>query len=721
MKLNLRSFLITAFVLVLTTGAGVLYAQQEALEVEFPIPELGNCGSESECRVYCDDASNIDACLLWAEGHGIDIKDSSDVPPEGGPGGCISEDECRAYCDEPSHFGECVAYAEEHGHITAEEARELRDKLSRAEENDGRRGPGGCDSHRSCATYCSNPSNTIECIEFAVGEGHMSQEQANRILQSLSGDIPRIRRPHVMVPGVDVGVDPEHNIDVAKVQLLLQEENGPGGCSSFAECETYCNNPANDNECFDYAVEHDLIPTAQIEEIKRLQNVVGPGGCQGRECEAYCDAAGHENECLEFAHEQGFIDSEQYSHMKKFVDLEGPGGCRARECQAYCEDLAHQQECFAFARENGLLSAEEVASIEKIHSRLESGGGPGSCTSEVERRHYCSDPSHLDECSAFAVDAGLIPPDQAEQLLQEFINVEHFGPEGFSDGPGGLGPSAGFGGPGDFNIHSLPPEYQAEVQQRLQQFEQYRDQFESNGTSLEFQQQFDQHPPEDYDTSQFDSFRPSGGGSSLSVRLIEDPFQNNYDLTIATSAGIQKFVLSSVRGVPYSGGLDCPSIYETTIIPQRSDFPIKVTVETCNGETLTATIASPFEEPSQTTTPEEVYSASEGTFSSPDGIYPSPDEYFPDGQIPEGFEEQFQSQVEEQYQQQFELEIQRQYEEQQRQQYEDIYQQQYNQIAPDGFDPSQYPTSDGPLPDSSTDASKTGASPFQIFLDLFGL
>lgn len=34
-----------------------IFAQLE--DVQYPITELGNCGSEEECRTYCEDVNNI--------------------------------------------------------------------------------------------------------------------------------------------------------------------------------------------------------------------------------------------------------------------------------------------------------------------------------------------------------------------------------------------------------------------------------------------------------------------------------------------------------------------------------------------------------------------------------------------------------------------------------------------------------------------------------------
>ena len=37
------------------------------LGINYPVKELGSCGSEFECRVYCDNSDNIKQCLDYAE------------------------------------------------------------------------------------------------------------------------------------------------------------------------------------------------------------------------------------------------------------------------------------------------------------------------------------------------------------------------------------------------------------------------------------------------------------------------------------------------------------------------------------------------------------------------------------------------------------------------------------------------------------------------------
>ena len=47
-------------------------ATEEAkAKVNYPVAELGDCGSEAACQAYCEDLANIKACVAYAEAHGL--------------------------------------------------------------------------------------------------------------------------------------------------------------------------------------------------------------------------------------------------------------------------------------------------------------------------------------------------------------------------------------------------------------------------------------------------------------------------------------------------------------------------------------------------------------------------------------------------------------------------------------------------------------------------
>src|SRR3989338_160258 len=382
---------VSIFLLAFVAFAGTVFAQNVS-NIEFPIADLGNCASADECKAYCDDSANIDSCIAWAKSNGIESeRPEAPVPEEGGPGGCASKEECRAYCDGGEHTDECLNFAVEHGHMTADEAEKIK-------ANHGKTGPGGCTNDKECRTFCSDPTNAEECTSFAVKEGRMTAEQAEQMKAFLT------RGPGGRNPGRGPG---NHSlvIDEEKARQVLQDAGeGPGACASFEECGAYCETAGHEEECFNFAREHELVKPEDLEKFKKLTTIVGPGGCQGR------------------------------------------------ACRDYCEDVAHREECFSFAKINDLIPREELDRIEKmkeIGRKVEEHGGPGGCRGEGECRTYCSGADHFDECAAFAVSEGFLSPEEAQGSLREFIELEHFGPERFGP-PEGFGPGEFPGGPGGF-------------------------------------------------------------------------------------------------------------------------------------------------------------------------------------------------------------------------------------------------------------------------------
>lgn len=266
----LKTFLIVA---TLTVAFGVA-AQVNPFDIEFPIAELGDCESIGDCKTYCDEPSNLDACIDFSENRGlIDEKD-------------------------------------------AEIARKMIDQT----------GPGDCQGQEECDTFCSQPENYATCIDFSVEEGFMSQTEADSILQFIQSDD---FRGHEESRG---SRDPdEPDIDEEKAKELIATVGGPGDCATFDECADYCEDEINQDECFDFAKEHDLFSEeefADMEKIKKLERKVeefgGPGDCRGEtECQDFCSDSANFEECVTFAVEEGMMDPEIVKDMlKQFIDVE---------------------------------------------------------------------------------------------------------------------------------------------------------------------------------------------------------------------------------------------------------------------------------------------------------------------------------------------------------------------------------------------------------------
>lgn len=283
--------------LILAVGASVSFAiavQAQTAEagITFPIPELGNCGSKEECKAYCDDPANMPACIRFAKSHGLmneaeasrAEKFGQRLVADGGPGGCRTPKECETFCSNLNNIEACISFAEEHG---VEDKHVKEGKKILAYIQAGGQMPGGCTSKESCEAYCGDFNHAEECFSFAeragieqVREGAPSPEQFQKFLElAKRGETPGGCKSKDECENYCRSADRfEECVTFGERAGFIQSEQaqkiratggfGPGGCNSEESCKAYCNDPAHQEECFRFAEEHGFI---KEEEIKRAK------------------------------------------------------------------------------------------------------------------------------------------------------------------------------------------------------------------------------------------------------------------------------------------------------------------------------------------------------------------------------------------------------------------------------------------------------------------
>lgn len=232
MKMDSKK-LFFAFVIIVSFLPGV-YALSES-DIIFPVAELGNCNSEEECKIYCDNPEKIEACLDFAAKYNLmpkeEIEEARRIMPflitGTTPGGCKDKEECDLYCEKDENFEDCINFAVKAGFVSDEEA-EMAKKT-------GGKGPGGC-KREECDNYCDKEENFLSCLEFAHDNGMINDE----------------------------------DYEMAK----KTGGKGPGGCRGKEECDLYCEK--NIRECLDFMIDHDLLPE---EDKKRLENMGNEEKC----------------------------------------------------------------------------------------------------------------------------------------------------------------------------------------------------------------------------------------------------------------------------------------------------------------------------------------------------------------------------------------------------------------------------------------------------------
>ena len=116
-------------------------------------------------------------CVDFAQKHGLMSHGDADkvkklAEIKTGPGGCTSQKECEAFCNDSANVEACVKFGEEHNLISKDEADQGR-KVAQALHS-GTVLPGGCKNKSECQAYCSDPTHSQECLDFAEKAGFMT-------------------------------------------------------------------------------------------------------------------------------------------------------------------------------------------------------------------------------------------------------------------------------------------------------------------------------------------------------------------------------------------------------------------------------------------------------------------------------------------------------------------------------------------------------------------
>jgi len=308
--------------------------------IQYPVKELGNCQDESACKSYCDKSENAKACVNFAEKNNLMSKEELEMAKKfiavgsKGPGGCRGKDECEAYCNNMDHINECIAFAEENNLIPPEELEEAK-KVQAAIKRGVK--PPPCGNKKQCDIYCDQPEHMEECIAFGIEAGFIQGKELE---------------------------------DVQKMLAAVKRGVKPPPCRGKEACDAYCSNPDNMEMCMTFALEAGFMSEQEKADsqkmLKALKKGIKPPNCRGKdECDAYCSQEQNFNECANFAEAAGFMTAEGAAIARK-TGGKGPGDCKGKdECDAFCNNPDNQETCFNFAKENGMISEADLKRMEQ--------------------------------------------------------------------------------------------------------------------------------------------------------------------------------------------------------------------------------------------------------------------------------------------------------------------------------------------------------------------
>ncbi len=337
---------------------------------------------------------------------------------------CKNEQECRSYCDKPANIKACVGFAEKHNLISSDEAAKAKKFAAIG------KGPGGCNSKDSCDSYCNDANRINECVSFARENGLMSPEELK---------------------------------EAEQVQAALAKgAKLPGGCRNKNECDVYCENPDNMEQCIAFGEAAGFIPPNELADARKVLEAVKKGvkppPCRGKqECDSYCSEPGNFKTCINFAEAAGFVSPKE-AEMARKTGGKGPGDCKGKEeCEAFCQSPDNQETCFNFAKEHGMIPEEDMQRMEEGKQQMMQG--------------FNQAPPEVVDClnSTLGGDAiekiksgtGMPSRETGDKMRECFEKVPRMGPpqgvgpggpdgrpEGGPENREGMGMPEGFSGPG---------------------------------------------------------------------------------------------------------------------------------------------------------------------------------------------------------------------------------------------------------------------------------
>jgi hypothetical protein len=170
--------------------------------------------------------------------------------------------------------------------------------------------------------------------------------------------------------------------------------NDLGGCTDYASCRSFCDDPVNVTSCNEFAKKKGFYKEDKTLTSGRfIDSAKNDLGCDSAgSCKQICQAQENFEKCDKFAKKLqlsgGYVrspsDSRVIEKAKEVLGCDSAG-----TCTSFCQQEANRQKCADFARQTGLRGGEQVS-------------GPGGCSSEATCRAFCLDPANFNECSKFA-------------------------------------------------------------------------------------------------------------------------------------------------------------------------------------------------------------------------------------------------------------------------------------------------------------------------------
>ncbi len=400
--------------------------------IVYPIPELGNCKNKEDCKNYCSKQENIPTCAAYGEKNNLISKEEAararkfaDVLKGEGPGRCKDEKSCRSYCDNISNINECILFAEKHNFVDGKQLAEA--KKVAAALKQGATLPGNCKDKASCDNYCKLPERVEECFAFAKAAGFITPQEAaeaERVLPLIkNGETPgkcKIKAEcQIYCDNPDNAVECVNFAE--KAGFVSKEEadmarktggKGPGGCRSKESCELFCNKKENQQECFNFAKKYNLISP---DKLKEMEDGMGRlrAGLEQMPSEAI--------QCLKDALGEGIIGQIQSGNFMPGPDMgETIKGCFDKVLPQLQAKL---QEGFRQATPETLTCLKSGLGAEGFN-KIQSGEAPSPEMGDILRR--CFESMKIEGIKKIRERLGQMPPEM-KNCINKKLGGDTFG------------------------------------------------------------------------------------------------------------------------------------------------------------------------------------------------------------------------------------------------------------------------------------------------------
>lgn len=299
--------------------------------IRYPISELGNCRNTQECRLYCQIPQNTPACWSYKQYIkatnvlGVTTSQTSNVKfknirfPVAELGNCASVSECKTYCAEEKNRQSCASFAKIKGLASKAETENVKInnviRYAKKELN--------CDSRGTCLSLCAKEENREKCRLFTE-KYHLGKTQkagnviSKQIIANAKSELNctdidtcrnlceqqenkqsclRFARKHQIA---NENIDQVPSSPSAAILPCAKDtgcvsycRENPADCKGYNE---YLHNQQNQNQRMNLTSQTRISTTSPT---INTGDFIGPSGCKTEEeCQSYCEK--HPNDCPSF-------------------------------------------------------------------------------------------------------------------------------------------------------------------------------------------------------------------------------------------------------------------------------------------------------------------------------------------------------------------------------------------------------------------------------------